>query len=152
MTTLYKLTEQDGTTYNQSTQWGENTTHMVSLCSNPQLCTGDVLHAYTSLELALLLNPIHADIVNPLVWLAEGDIVVEDWGKVGCFSLTTVEEIPLPNWYTDTLTYKRVLVQFAVLCAESVIHLYEQHSNNQAPRKAIETAKNYLNNIYLSLP
>ena len=80
---LYKLTRQDFTTYNE-TLWGENVTHE-AMGEGIQLCTEDVIHAYLSPELAVLLNPIHADYDNPVLWEAEGEIVVnKDNTKVGC--------------------------------------------------------------------
>jgi hypothetical protein len=89
---LYKLTDSKGQTRNH-TQWGNGITHELPEKPNPRLCSGDVLHAYKNINLAFLLNPIHAIYTNPVLYLAEGEIAVEDWGKVGCFGLTTVKEI-----------------------------------------------------------
>ncbi|MGB4222665.1 MAG: putative immunity protein, partial [Syntrophorhabdus sp.] len=48
-------------------------------------------------------------------------------------------------WYIDDKKRRRVQVQFAVLCAESVLHIYEnQYPDDNRPRKAIEAAQNYL--------
>jgi hypothetical protein len=65
---LYKLTEQDGTTYNKSMSWKVGITNRVMAKDNPQMCSGDVIHAYKNKNLAFILNPIHADIKNPLLF------------------------------------------------------------------------------------
>ena len=141
---LYKLTNKNGCTQG-NTQWGIGVTHELKATEKPRLCTKDVLHAYKNINLALLLNPNHANISNPKIWEAEGKIVVEDYGKVGCFKLTTTKELSCPDWYIDDKKRRRVQVQFAVLCAESVLHIYEnQYPDDNRPRKAIETAQNYL--------
>lgn len=59
---LYKLTNQNGQTYNQ-TQWGENVSH--SGTGQGELCGPGWIHAYTSPLLATLFNPIHAAFSNP---------------------------------------------------------------------------------------
>jgi hypothetical protein len=95
---LYKLTTQDNMTrkgeYNE-TVWGENVTH--SGTGKGDLCSPGYIHAYTHPLLAVLLNPIHANIDNPKFWEAEGEVVKSDRGlKVGCATLTTIREIELP--------------------------------------------------------
>ena len=141
---LYKLTNKNGCTHG-NTQWGIGVTHELKARKKPRLCTKGVLHAYKNINLALLLNPNHANISNPKIWEAEGKIVVEDYGKVGCFKLTTTKELSCPDWYIDDKKRRRVQVQFAVLCAESVLHIYEnQYPDDNRPRKAIEAAQNYL--------
>jgi hypothetical protein len=141
---LYKLTNKNGCTQG-NTQWGIGVTHELKATEKPRLCTKDVLHAYKNINLALLLNPNHANISNPKIWEAEGEIVVEDYGKVGCFKLTTTKELSCPDWYIDDKKRRRVRVQFAVLCAEGVLHIYEnQYPDDNRPRKAIEAAQNYL--------
>ena len=141
---LYKLTDQDGQTQG-NTQWGEGVTHSLTTCPNPKLCSGDVLHAYTNINLALLLNPVHANISSPLLWECEGDITVQDWGKVGCFELTTTHRLPLPGWYMSVRN--RVVVRFSILCARAVLHYYEEWApTDKRVREAIEAAEEYLNN------
>jgi len=121
---LYKLTDEYGYTREDKTTWSEGYT----LClpphiNNPQLC--NVIHAYKNLNLTLLLNPLYArmDFDNsyskPVVWEAKGKIVVEDWAKIGCFKLTTIKKIPLPEWYQDRKERKRVQIRFAILCAKA---------------------------------
>ena len=112
MTTVYKLTDQSYRTYN-GTQWGEGFEHTAS--GEGGLCGPGWLHAYTHPLLAVLLNPVHADIKNPIVWEAEGDMGIEDHGlKVGCRRLKTIKIIPLPR---VTLEQR---VRFGILCSLEV--------------------------------
>lgn len=69
---LYKLTDAEGRTghgYNL-TQWGENVTHG-PLSGEGDLCGPGFFHAYTDPLVGLFLNPIHANIKDPLVWERE---------------------------------------------------------------------------------
>lgn len=142
---LYKLTEQDGSTRNK-TYWEVGSTHSKQPKNNPQLCSADVFHAYTDVNLAFLLNPIHANIKNPILWECRGDVAVSDWGKVGCFELTTKKQINYPKW-VNSEHEKDIRILFAILCAESVLSVFEnQYPNDNRPRKAIEASKKYLQN------
>jgi hypothetical protein len=122
MITVYKLTTQDNKTrkgeYNECT-WGENVTH--SGTGQGELCGNGYIHAYTSPELAVLLNPIHANIKKPKLWVCSVDSIDKnDKGlKVGSISLTTIKEIPLPV-FTD----KQKTV-FAILCAKKALELVD---------------------------
>jgi len=140
---LYKLTDQNGNTQN-NTNWIPKTTHEKQSCSNPELCSANVYHAYTNANWTLFINPIHADISNPRMFECSGDIVVSDWGKLGCFKKTSKKELQMPAWYTNQKTRKQVQVMFAVLCTESVLRVYETYSDDLRPRQAIEAAKEYL--------
>ena len=109
---LYKLTDANAQTYNK-TQWGEGITHEGT--GEGDLCGPGWIHAYTDPLLAVLLNPIHGDFVNPLLWEAEGEVGKEDHGlKVGCKVLTTIKPIPLPVITTEQK------VKFAIYCALEV--------------------------------
>lgn len=116
MTTLYKLTTQEWKTrtgYPNETTWGPNVTH--SGTGEGRLCGPGYIHAYTSPLLAVLLNPAHASIPDPVLWEGEGEIVLSDEGlKVGCLTFTTLRIIPLPK---ITPLQK---VAFGILCAKSV--------------------------------
>ena len=148
MITLYKLTDQKGNTQN-NTHWEIGATQTMHHTENPKLCSPDVLHAYTNISLGLLINPIQADINNPRIFKCKGNVVVSDWGKVGVFELTPTQEINLPIWYTNPDLRKQVSVWFAILCAESVLSIFENYdSSDSRPREAIEAAKNYLKNPY----
>ena len=116
MTTLYKFTTQDYKTrkgeYNE-TLWGENIEHNASGIG--ELCSNGWIHAYLSPELAVLLNPRHANIKNPILWECEGDIGKSDNQlKVGCTRLKTIRIIKTPKITTNQR------VAFSILCAKSV--------------------------------
>ena len=139
---LYKLTNQASTTYNH-TMWGAGVTHSKPVISNPELCSSEVLHAYSNKNIAYILNPIHADISNPVLWEAKGEVVVKDFGKVGCFELTTVKQLEPPIWVGSTKE-NQVRIMFAILCAEAVLHYFEDdYPADTRVRKAIEAAKKY---------
>lgn len=109
---VYKLTNQDNTTYN-GTIWGEN----VSRTTNGEgpLCWTGWLHFYIDPYLAVLLNPIHANIrPNPKLWEAEaqGQFKYDRDAKGGCTHLTTLKEIPLPQITPEQK------VKFAILCTK----------------------------------
>lgn len=117
MTKLYKLTTQGFLTragdYNE-TRWGEGVEHTAP---GGELCSNQVLHAYVSPELAVLMNPIHANLLDPVLWECDGDVCIRAGGdlKVGCTRLRTVKRVPLP----EPTTAQRV--RFAVLCARLVL-------------------------------
>jgi hypothetical protein len=119
MAKLYKLTTQDGWTrkkYFNALQWGDNVTHTAK--GSGGLCTDGVIHAYLTPELAVLLNPVHAGIAEPLLWECEGEVVASDGQlKVGCKSLTTIRQVPLPE---ITLNQKAA---FGILC---VLNVYRE--------------------------
>lgn len=94
MTTLWKLTDAQGLTRN-ATQWGPGVTHRAS--GTGPLCGPGWIHAYTSPRLAMLLNPIHANIKNPLLWRSEGIVgKTEHDLKIGCTELTTIVVVDPP--------------------------------------------------------
>ena len=109
---LYKLTDESRQTHN-NTQWGAGVTH--SGTGEGELCGPGWIHAYTHPLLAVLLNPVHVGFKKPRLWEAEGEVARTDHGlKVGCLSLTTLCELPLP---VITTTQR---VRFAILCAKEV--------------------------------
>ena len=110
---LYKLTDQNQETRNH-TKWGENVTHRAS--GEGPLCSCGWLHAYEHPLLAVLLNPIHADFPDPILWEAEGSgtALREGQVKIGVTELTTIRQIPCPTVTTEQR------VKFAILCAREV--------------------------------
>ncbi len=113
MQTLYKLTTSDNKTRkgeDNECQWGPNITH--SGTGKGELCGPGYIHAYTDPLLAVFLNPAHAAITNPNLWECSGTIAKTDKGlKVGCVTLTTLKQIPLPEVARDQK------IKFAILCA-----------------------------------
>ena len=112
-TRVYKLTTQQNTTHND-TPWGTNVSHKTD--GEGDLCGPGWLHAYTDPLLAVLLNPQHANIINPKLWLAygSGQHKNDNGLKVGFTKLTTKQELPLP---VITATQK---IAFGILCALEV--------------------------------
>jgi hypothetical protein len=146
MRTLYKLTNQDGTTHNGYEFGVIGKVHTKPVKFNPNLCSSDVFHAYENLNLAFLMNPHHANIKNPRVFKILGDVVATDKLKVGSFTQEVVEEQNVPGWVGSDKE-RQVRVLFAVKCAESVLGLFEEmYPNDTRPRKAIEVAKGWTKN------
>ena len=114
MTTYYKITTQEGKTKN-NTQWGENVTHEATGDIKQDLCSDAWTHAYTHPLLAVLMNPVHANIENPILWegKGEGEAKFEPF-KCGFRKFTTLRQIPLPE-VTDVQR-----IAFGILCAKEV--------------------------------
>ena len=109
----YKLTKQDMTTHG-GFKWEIGkayTTH-----GEGELCSDGWLHFYSSPLLAILLNPIHADIENPRLFLAEcGGKTKNDHGlKIGHTEARLIEELPTP------IITKTQRVAFSILCAQKI--------------------------------
>src|SRR5208337_3613979 len=116
----YKLTDQDFKTrkgYANETLWGEGVTHTAA-GDGGGLCSDGLIHWYVSPELALLLNPIHAKISNPIVWevMVSGRTVREGDIKGGSQIVTTLRQIKA----AEPTTTQRIA--FALLCAKFVYH------------------------------
>ena len=95
---LYKLTDENDQTCNQ-TQWGENITH--SGTGEGPMCSEGWIHAYIDPLLAIFVNPIHGGYVKPNLWIAEGEIKLQDSLKVACLTLTTLYKEEIPPTLTD---------------------------------------------------
>ena len=93
---VYKLTDERYRTQGP-TQWGLGVSHKAAEGDGP-LCSEYWLHAYEHPLLAVLHNPIHANIVSPVLWEARaaGTIKREGQMKLGCKKLRTVKVIELP--------------------------------------------------------
>ena len=119
---LYKLTDQDGYTRrgkNNELLWGPGVKHTATgprkKTNNPQLCTDSFIHCYENPLIAVIMNPAHANIENPLLWEGKGFISKRDSQlKAGCFSFTTIRQIPLPKISNEQK------VHFAIYCAKQV--------------------------------
>ena len=110
---VYMLTDQNRMTYN-NTLWGENITHKTS--GKGKLCSNGWLHFYYNPHIAVLLNPIHANIPNPTLWeaKAKGRFRDDHGLKGGCTKLTTIKQLPLPE---ITLEQK---IEFGIRCVMQV--------------------------------
>src|SRR5260370_25546931 len=110
---LYKLTDENGCTWG-GMQWSVNVTNSATGDTKQNLCSDGWIHAYTHPLLAVLLNPIGANFDNPRLWEAQGKVGKRAIDKVGCRTLTTVKELPLPY---VTLTQR---VAFGILATMQV--------------------------------
>ena len=119
MTKLYKLTDEQGRTRagkDNELTWAVGVAHKTA-GTGTRLCTADVIHAYEHPLIAVLMNPVHADL-NPAkmrLFVAEGEIVAREGQlKCGVHALKIVEEIAVPTLTTEQR------VKFAILCAKCV--------------------------------
>jgi hypothetical protein len=113
----YKLVTQDYKTrkgQENETTWEIGKT-VTAESSSIELCSAGVIHSYETPELAVLLNPIHANIQNPRLLVIEcSEIVAQDWGKAGHKSVTAIKEIPLP------IIGLKQKIAFSILCSLAV--------------------------------
>jgi hypothetical protein len=110
----YKLTTQNMTT-RCGFQWELNIPKEADGDSTV-LCNDQWLHYYHHPLLAILLNPVHGDIINPKLFecKAEGKHLDDRGLKGGCTKMTLIKELELPK---ITLEQK---VAFGILCALEV--------------------------------
>lgn len=112
----YKLTAQNGTTHNYY-QWslpkGEKPGDWHRTSGEGDLCGPGWLHYYHHPLLAVLLNPIHADIQDPILWEVEvGGEQKDDAGlKGGATKMRLLKKIDLPMLSTEQR------VAFGIYCA-----------------------------------
>jgi len=110
---VYKLTDQNLQTYN-GYQW--NLGKWQKRPGTGDLCSNGWLHYYHSKELAQFLNPIHANIDNPRLFIAESrGASKDDKGlKGGSTQLKIIEEIQYVKPTTEQC------VKFAIFCGKAV--------------------------------
>ncbi|MDD5549557.1 MAG: hypothetical protein PHI79_08205 [Sulfurovaceae bacterium] len=115
---LCKLTDEKGRTFNK-TQWGENVTHTANGLG--ELCGIGWIHFYDDPVLAVLLNPIHANFNNPILWkIKVYGVIKEDKGlRFGATKVKTIKKIALPIISVEQR------VRFAILCS---IEVYKEKS------------------------
>jgi len=113
MPVKYKLTDQEMRTYG-GCQWTLDETKTAS--GDGELCGPGWLHYYDHPLLAVLLNPIHANIRNPRLFEAEATgQIKDDMGlKGGCTRMVLTRELSVPAVTTEQR------VRFAMLCAMEV--------------------------------
>ena len=110
---VYKLTKQNLQTYG-GYQWKPGITRETDGRGN--LCGPGWLHYYHDPLLAVLLNPIHANIDTPIMWEAEAEGLHRDDNglKGGCTRLTLIRQIDPPQITTEQR------IRFGILCAKAV--------------------------------
>jgi len=97
-------------------QWGEGVTNKVRIRGNT-LCSNQVIHYYSHPYIAILMNPIHANHIDPLLWEADTPkSYAYDGTKGGCKTLTTLRQIPIPQFTSEQL------ITIAIKCALAVYH------------------------------
>jgi hypothetical protein len=108
--TMFKLVTQENTTKN-NTLWEIGVTNKAKQ-EGTKMCSGQVLHCYSDPRLAILFNPIHANIREPkLMEISCSPIVNTDGLKHACKEQTPVKFLELP---TISLNQK---VAFAIKCS-----------------------------------
>lgn len=109
----YKLSTQERTTHNGFLLPAEGVIFSAAnLKDEPRECSDTVLHHYADPRLAVLFNPIHADIRNPRIHKIECDEIGTDGLKGWARHQRIIEEIDLP---VISLEQK---VAFAIYCAK----------------------------------
>ncbi len=122
MTTVYKLTDSTCYTYGP-TLWTPGETKTVEW--GGELCRKGCLHAYSDPLLAVLFNPIHSAFKNPILWVAEANVMLDDGTKLGCDSMCLLKKHPLPE-----MPIRNQLIRWTILCAKEVCN--ERHWLNWA--------------------
>ena len=120
--TLYKLTDSDSYTRrgkSGETLWEPDVWHEAP---GGALCSAGVLHAYEDARIAVLMNPIHASISDPILWRAEGEVCARDGQlKCGCTRLRVVERIELPAMTTEQRV--EIAIRCALTCCKEPVWL-----------------------------
>lgn len=115
---VYKLTSQDITTRG-GYQWRLNEERTTD--GRGELCGRGWLHFYYSPLLAVLLNPLHAQVIAPRLFKARaaGKILNDRGLKGGATSLTLVEEMPVPAIsIAQRARFARLCADWAALAAK----------------------------------
>ena len=116
MTTIYKLTDDDGYTRREhinALKWEPGVTHKATGEGN-ELCTDGVIHGYTDPVLAVMMNSTHGCYYPCRMFLCKGEIIAEVPDKVGVKELTCIEEMIPPVVTTEQH------VRFGILAAKEV--------------------------------
>ncbi len=131
MKQLCKLTDQNMKTHN-GFQWELGKKEIIKK-KGGNLCSDSYFHCYEHPLLSVLLNPMHADIKNPRLFLIEvGGKSKDDNGlKCGFKEMTLIEEIRLPE---ITINQR---IAFGILCA---LQVYKEES-------FVKWANDWLHNV-----
>jgi len=110
----YKLTDQNMQTFG-GFQWEVGKWVEAKGDFNKPLCSNGWLHCYESPLLAVLHNPIHADIKNPRLFEVEvrGKSKFDKQLKCGFRKMRLTKEIPLPKITINQIT------AYGILCAKN---------------------------------
>ena len=115
MEVVYKLTDQEMQTHGK-TQWRLGAWREVR--AEGPLCTPGWLHAYAHPYLAVLHNPIHANVANPRLFRAEAEGAIKRDGqmKLGAQKMRIIEEITVPVITSEQR------IRYAIFVAAAVYH------------------------------
>jgi len=95
MTSVYKLTRPDCTTYGG---FKYKVGQLYTFSSTGDLCGPGYSHAYLSIATAVLHNPIHIAYDPAILWRAEGVIAAHEGAmKIGCSTIRLIEPCPMPQ-------------------------------------------------------
>jgi len=117
----YKLTTQDLTTYKgfpwEVFEWVKATGAARGLCSDAYL------HCYDSLEVAALMNPIHANFNNPRAWIVEtrGRSLNDNGLKRGYKEMRLIREVEPIALTTEQRVKIAILITLEVCVAKNFI-------------------------------
>lgn len=125
---LYKLTEQDWTTrkgYPNETKWGPGVEHSADpRYKGRGLCTAGFIHCYSHPLVAVFNNPKDAEIENPVLWEAEGEVIAGTANtKYGVYTLKTIRTLKLP-----TLS-RNQRVAIAIYCSLKIANNSPKYTN-----------------------
>jgi hypothetical protein len=111
-TTYYKLTDQNMQTHN-GFQWTLGKWEKAKGKPAQELCSDAWLHCYDSPLIAMLHNPIHADIENPRLFKVEVRGEGKDYNglKRGFQEMRLVEELAVP------VISRNQRIRYGILCA-----------------------------------
>jgi hypothetical protein len=114
MTIMYKLTTKFQTTYG-GMKWEIGKTNRATGNSS-KMCTDGLLHCYADPHLAVMFNPVHANISEALLFKVECSTILDSDGmKYGCKEQTPKELLTLPVLSTEQR------VAFGIKCALLVL-------------------------------
>ena len=115
MAYAYKLLSQEMTSRN-NTKWEIGKAIEISKeFSGNELCSNQLLHCYASPEIAVFMNPVHANISEPRLFRIHcSKILADDGTKQGCKKQTLLKELPLPEISVEQR------IKIAILCATEV--------------------------------
>ena len=115
MAYAYKLLSQEMTSRN-NTKWETGKAIEISKeFSGNELCSNQLLHCYASPEIAVFMNPAHANISEPRLFRIRcSKILADDGTKQGCKKQTLLKELPLPEISVEQR------IKIAILCATEV--------------------------------
>lgn len=142
----YKLLSQNLTSYN-NTEWHIGVPVTVSKEGN-KMCTNQVLHCYNHPLLAVILNPVHANIANPRLFeISVDEIVANDGLKYASKSQTLIKELELPKISVEQKIEFGIRV-VKLFCTNEKWNLWADKWLDGSDRSMISVNASRINNIH----